>query len=199
MISHSELDIRSVRLIDVTPSSIADNAEVRAASAAIDAGFFSVIDDMRQIIILPIIDELPEHLVDALAVMRKVDFYDQTLPLETKRLLVKKSIDWKTRTGTPSVIEELVNEVFTYAEVLENWAYGGQPFHFKVVIQDKNFDPAKVAQLIKAIHAYKAVHAVFDGIDRFANILHKMFFGVAMGRNRRQVIQFTHPQVVKEE
>ena len=122
------------KLITIVPSSISGDKTIRNISAATDPGLRKISRDTLLLLLLPRLDELPEKIVDALAWQYHVDFYDDAATLEKKRALVKQSIKWNRRKGTPSVVEEVCTAIFKSAKIEENWEYGGKPYHFKVVM-----------------------------------------------------------------
>ena len=122
------------KLITIVPSSISGDKTIRNISAATDPGLRKISRDTLLLLLLPRLDELPEKIVDALAWQYHVDFYDDAATLEKKRALVKQSIKWHRRKGTPSVVEEVCTAIFKSAKIEENWEYGGEPYHFKVVM-----------------------------------------------------------------
>lgn len=116
--------------------------------------------------IYPRIDELPSDLIDALAIQLHVDYYDAGLPLAMRRELVKKSIPWHLRKGTPGVVEDVVATVFgTNAEVQEWFDYGGKPYYFKVVAENVDITKANIAQMKKAISTVKNLRSWLEKID----------------------------------
>lgn len=117
-------DIQIVTLSELLPSSIASDPDVAAAAAAIDAELRKATLSVPNVLIIPRIREITESvLIDLLAWQYHVDFYDAALPLATRRELVCKSLDWHTRKGTPSAVEEVVTAVFSDGKVIEWWDF----------------------------------------------------------------------------
>jgi phage tail P2-like protein len=101
-------------------------------------------------------------LIDLLAWQFHVDFYDPKMPIETKRDLVMKSLDWHFRKGTPSVVEDIVSTVFSKAIVQEWFEYGGLPYRFQVATEESMPDPETRSNLIRAINSVKNTRSFFE-------------------------------------
>jgi P2-related tail formation protein len=104
--------------------------------------------------------------------------------------MIRNSIQWLMRLGTPSVIDEVVSLVFSHARCVEWFDYEpvlGTPYHFKVVIDDAQFDNEQVNRLIALVMELKNVRSFFDGIERLTTINNPIYMGLAVGRSRNQV------------
>jgi phage tail P2-like protein len=88
---------------------------------------------MRRSIIYSGLDGVPESVLDLLAIELRTQYYDDTLPVETKRELVKGTLLWYTKAGTPKAVSELITAVFGEGHVEEWYEYGGEPYYFKIL------------------------------------------------------------------
>ena len=88
---------------------------------------------IRNILIYPVIDELPSDLVDALAIQLHCDFYDKSLSIEARRQIVKTSIAWHRIKGTPAAVEMLTQTIFHDSHTKEWFEYNGRPYFFRMV------------------------------------------------------------------
>lgn len=79
------------------------------------------------------IDELPEDLLDILAVDFAVDWWDGNWTVDRKRQTIKDS--WKIHKilGTPKALDMAVQAAFGDGHAEEWFNYGGKPHHFRVV------------------------------------------------------------------
>ena len=81
------------------------------------------------------IDGLPEELVDLLAIELNSHYYDQALPLDQKRSIVKSTIGWYMQAGTVAAVEDMLQIVFGNGRTEEwyNFSDGeGKPGTFDV-------------------------------------------------------------------
>ena len=125
------------------------------------------LDQLSELVsIYPRIDELSSAFIDALAIQFHVDFYDTTLPLDTRRALVKNSVRWHMRKGTAAVVQELINTIWDSGIVREWYEYGGDPYYFKVDVLEAPIDDAeKIAAIVKAINTVKNKRSWLDSIN----------------------------------
>lgn len=153
------------KIRDNLPSSI-DRQNIRDLAEVLDVKL-QEINAMSEIVLLyPRIDELPENLIDALAEQFHVDFYDNDMTLQQKRAVVKNSIAWHRRKGTPSVVEEMVQTVFESAKVEEWFEYGGKPYFFRVtLITAPLTDKAVLDRLVDAINKTKNVRSWLEYVS----------------------------------
>lgn len=130
--------------------------------------------DIHKVLIYPVIDQLPEDLVDALAVQLHCDFYDYSLSLAAKRHIVKSSIAWHRIKGTPGAVEILCQSLFHNSRTKEWFEYGGRPYFFRMVmdISDGTEDVSKeiIKLLKKAIEAGKNVRSWLELLEFIVNM-----------------------------
>lgn len=163
------IDVNSVKLHDILPSSLSDDKTISDIIKSLD-GIFSDIDKEIELIKLyENLDSQPTEVLDLLAWQYHVDFYDYSYSDEVKRNLIRQSIAWHRRKGTPSAVEDMVTTIYSSAEVQEWWEYGGQPFHFKVNIYGEEItDPVSLNNLRDSVYAVKNARSVFDGFEFYA-------------------------------
>ena len=80
------------------------------------------------------IDELPDSILDAMAIAMRTQYYKETLDIGTKRKLVKNALKWRMHAGTPGTIKELIQTIFGEGELEEWFNNGGDPYTFEVVL-----------------------------------------------------------------
>jgi phage tail P2-like protein len=157
------VDLKSSNLIDNTPPSISGDAKVQAACYAWDRQMREVIDAIDEVVILPNLAKIVDsRLIDLLAWQLHVDFYESDAPLEVRRELVQKSLEWHTYKGTKWAVQDILRTVFATGEVIEWFEYNPKPhadwheaYRFKIVVSSGFGDPAQARRLINAINAVK--------------------------------------------
>ena len=158
------IDIYNISILDLLPPNLKQDPDMIAASKAVDGEFSLVVNEVKDCIILPRIDELNSNLVDLLAWEMHIDFYDTTLPIEIRRELVKNSLKWHQRKGTPSAVEELISTVFDSGQVIEWFENGGQPYYFQVVTNNETVTIEKAEQFTKALNSVKNARSWLDKV-----------------------------------
>ena len=120
---------------------------------------------IRQNLIYPRIDELPENVLDILAYDLHVDWYDFDYPIEAKRGIIKDSVKVHKRLGTVYATLTALRSVYPNSEIEEWFDYGGEPFLFRVVIDvTKAKAPAEYFQIKRAIDSYKRLTAHMESL-----------------------------------
>lgn len=169
------------KIRDNLPSSI-DRQNIRDLAEVLDVKLQEINAMSELILLYPRIDELPENLIDALAEQFHVDFYDAEMSLQQKRTVVKNSIAWHRRKGTPSVVEEMVQTVFESAHVEEWFEYGGEPYHFRVtLITAPLTDKAVLERLVDAINKTKNVRSWLEYVQFSRPMEQTMYIGGTTG------------------
>lgn len=102
------------------------------------------------------IDLLTEEVLDYLAVEMRTMYYSQDMTLEQKREIIKNTMKWYSKAGTPSAVEELIQAVFGEGKVTEWFNFQEGPY------TPGTFDIETSAQL------------TFDMIAKFNQIIKKV-------------------------
>ncbi|MCY7485822.1 phage tail protein I [Paenibacillus alvei] len=183
------IDIGQIRLIDLVPPNLQEDENVCAAAEAIDAELQQLTESMPSVAILHHIDQLDEQWVDELAWQFHVDFYDSSLPIEQKRELVKNSLAWHKRKGTPSAVAELITTIFGTGQVLEWFEYGGKPGYFKVTTSDPAATNERAQELLAAINSVKNTRSWLEKIELTRNGTMDLNFGFVYHSGKRLYIE----------
>lgn len=126
-------ELLELSLLDILPSSIADDPNVRAIAQAIDPEMRSVSQDIRETLILSRIEELSEPVVDLLAWQWHVDFYELARTLKMKRAMVKGSIPWHRKKGTRWAILKALEMLGVKGTFIPWWEVpGAKPYTFAI-------------------------------------------------------------------
>ena len=152
-------------LLDIMPPNLLADKKIYNVCLALDSTLKSIFDECNIPSLIHNIDRLDSEFIDLLAYQFHVDFYDEALSLDIRRELVKKSIDYHMRKGTPYAMDGVVGLVFPDGVVEENWEYGGEPYHFRVNnITVGMAGPKTLEQLMRAIDSVKNVRSTLDEI-----------------------------------
>lgn len=132
------------------------------------------------------IDTEPESVIDHLAYQLHVDDYDSGLPIETKREMVKNSIDIHRHKGTPYAVEKAVQTIYSDSKTEEWFEYGGKPYYFKVTLITAPLrGETDIAKLVRAINAAKNVRSWLDGIEFIRRINFNKYFAGWCGVSKK--------------
>lgn len=107
------------------------------------------------------INQVPEAVLDLMAIELNTQYYEQTLPREIKEKMIFQTLKWYMRAGTPSVLSELLETVLDGGYTEEWHEYGGAPYHFKAYAFTGNHEiPLGYGEEIKRrIETYKNVRS----------------------------------------
>lgn len=193
------IEIKEISLLDIMPPNLLQDEKVRAAASAIDDQFRNVSKQIKYCLLLARLDEQDDRTLDLLAYQFHVDFYDSALPRETKRNLIRKSIDWHRHKGTPYAVQEIVAAILKGAVVKENWEYGGKPHCFKVeLIEGAMVGNKTIEQLAKAIQATKNKRSHLDGVGFVRRPQQTVYIGGVIQQHKKAAIglpAFTMPNI----
>jgi phage tail P2-like protein len=172
-------DFKDVSMADLLPSSLKnDERTVAVAEAANEQ--IQCIDVQRELLhILANMDWSEEDIVELLAWQWHVDFWDDSLSLAAKRTLVKNSIPWHRRKGTPAVVEEMARLILGSAKIAEWFEYGGKPCFFRIECTDLIQDTATFDRVTELVSAVKNVRSWLEDILVYRERKMYLYFGGA--------------------
>ena len=116
------------QITDLLPEKIAKDTDTRCLSFAIQQEHQRLLRLTDRTRTLSVIDELPEKILDVLAVELRTPYYQESMDLNTKRNIIKKTLLWHTKAGTPSAVAELIEIVFGEGEIVEWFNYDEPPY-----------------------------------------------------------------------
>ena len=120
------------QITDLLNNGLKNNPEIQALSFAIQQEKQRILRMADTTRTAAVIDELPEAVLDHLAVELRTQYYGADLPIETKRTLIKNTLIWYQKAGTLAAVKELSTIAYGDCDVQEWFQYGGQPGYFKV-------------------------------------------------------------------
>lgn len=136
----------------------------KAMAKAIEAAFQYVAKATEDgLDILKDVDKMPEWRLDEYANDLGC-LYDYSGTVEQKRYWLKNAKYLSDVTGTRQAIYNFLEGYFNMVEVEEFWQYGGEPFHFRVIVSATQYDEQKINWARKAIMSMKNVRSVLDSI-----------------------------------
>lgn len=172
------VDIKTVNLSDILPSSIAADADVDACARAINEELLDISNSIDEALIFARIDELESDMLDHLAYNFKVDFYDASASLEARRGIIKQAFDWHRIKGTRAAVERIVSLFFDNATIQEWFEYGGDKFKFKINTEYATFRNEQDFQdFFRLISAAKNVRSWLETMRFKQPTYNNMYYG----------------------
>lgn len=159
--------LQDLNIEDIIPKNLLEFAAVKNASAAIDQKLKQTSADIAIDAILARLDDLPDVVLDLLAWQWHIDYYMRgDMSRGTRIGLIKNSIAWHRKKGTPWAVEDVVSKAFGRpAKVTEWFDYDGDPYHFKVTVRMTAFSsPEAFGIAYQGVMESKNVRSVLDSI-----------------------------------
>ena len=184
--------LKNLQLMQLLPASIAADTTVKNISLSVETILQKVAGQTAAVLLLPHLDELPEAIIDELAWQYHVDTYSADLPIGVKRQLIRQSIAWHHKKGTPAAVTDMLSTIYASAQLEEFWEYGGEPYHFRVTVGEDRTDSAQtIDDAIRVIKLSKNVRSWLDGIKFRRNVASTLYTGAFTAKNKR-VELFAH-------
>jgi phage tail P2-like protein len=143
-------------------------------------------------------DTCPAHLLPWLAWAFSVDVWDSTAPEETKREIIRQSVEVHRRKGTVGAVKRALAAAGAPAEIVEWWQDGAAAHTFKVrvdvarlIARGKTFNAALVAGIADGVDATKPVRSHYS-ILAFFGIEAEVYAGAFLSAGARIEV---HPLV----
>ena len=143
--------IDEVTLLELLPENLRSDLDIIAASQAIDQEFSLLVQSINNCFTFVDIDNANSEVVNLLAAEMHVDFYDESLPLESRRAIVKNAYIYHFTKGTPFAVKQLIIDIFGQGELIEWFDYEGNPYHFRVAIDYAAVSEFNIQKFIKNI------------------------------------------------
>lgn len=116
------------QITQVMPANQKNLPEVQAISYAVNKATQRIMDKVSQSMVYAGIDQLPEQLLDVLAIELQSLYYEPDLSIEVKRGIIKNTLYLYSQAGTPAAVEELVKIVFGKGSVVEWFDFNEPPY-----------------------------------------------------------------------
>lgn len=128
------IKLRGSLFTQTMPDNLASQTETQAFAYALGRQIDKLLDYADAARVYAAIDTAPETLLDYLAVELRTPSYSETYSLEVKRVLVKNSLIFYAKMGTPYAVNEIINAIFGGGQIEEWYEYGGDPHHFSAYV-----------------------------------------------------------------
>lgn len=170
-------NLKDYMVLDILPSSISEDENITAISKSIDEQLKDINKNIKYVILLARLEEQEDAVLDELAWHFHVDYYQENFSKEIKINLIRTAIANHRIKGTPYAVEKVCTDIFKSAKVVENWEYGGEPYHFKVsFIKEAVTDVSKIDNLVEVINSTKNTRSWCDEVGFIMETNNDMLF-----------------------
>ena len=158
-------------MIDIVPVFMRDDKTVRGLCAAADAMFQKLISAVHIAWWRKYIEDLSAGQLDEIAKQIGISWYDDSADLMSKRSVLKNYENVLAIAGTPDAVRFAVKDLFGDVEIIEWQNYGGDPYHFKLLVNAKLTED-NTKRFTSAIEGAKNVRSIIDSLEtvRKANV-----------------------------
>lgn len=115
-------------------------------------------------------EKCPEHILPWLAWAVSVDVWNDAWAVETRRAVIKASLQVHKQKGTIGALKRALAAFnFDNTQVEEWFEYGGEPFHFKVLVEvlTADFDILELTEVYSVIQSAKNVRSHLDSLETY--------------------------------
>ena len=153
------INIRDSNIDQILPLWLSEKPEVQALGYAIMKANQKMLDLLEKSMVYAGIDNLPEKILDVLAIELRAQYYEEDLEIESKRKIIKNTLYLYSKAGTPEAVTQMIQYVFGGGVMAEWFEYDGEPYHFMVdtsaiMSPDINEKFAKLIRRVKNIRSH---------------------------------------------
>ena len=121
------INLRDARITDGLPRIVAAQPWAQVLSAVYGELQDRMFEYLDTGMTFSEVDTCDEGMLDQMAVYLKIEWYDSTADVETKRRIVRTAIEIQRYAGTVKAVREQASAVYPDSEVEEWFNYGGTP------------------------------------------------------------------------
>lgn len=159
--------LREARIRDGLPRVLASQGWVLAMSEALGVIHKRTLDFADNSQVYTALDDVPEVILDALAINWKIDWYDTDYSIGQKRRVVKTALTVRRLMGTVRAVKLQANAIYPGTALKEWFEYGGTPGCFRVIVAlaEQGISFEQYLQLINGVLLCKNVRSHLEGVS----------------------------------
>lgn len=115
------IKFREGELLDLLPPVFKEDPDWVAFSYALKKGMQKLLGYADTTMMYAAIDDQPENILDYMATELRSPYYEESADIETKRSIIKRTIEWYLKAGTKASVEELIRTVIGSEGTLVEW------------------------------------------------------------------------------
>lgn len=189
------MQLSDVDLLKLQTRYMRNDEDVKGFTAALNNQIRKIAGEVDTALIYGAIDDQPEEVLDILAWQFKVDWYNASSDLLTKRKAIKDVLILSRTKGTPAAVQKAIEIYFGDGYVQEWFEYGGTgvPHTFRVITSNESVTSERSAQFIRTLNKVKRLVAKLDSIHITEQTEHNIFFAGIIHDTEFMVINFYLP------
>lgn len=180
------MKLHEISLLDVIPSNMRSDKNIRGFAAAWDHMQSFLLERSRLVNLFESLDLLSGRQLDDVAAAIDIPWYDTSFDIAKKRRIIRNYFPIYCRAGTVWAIEEAMGNIFGQAAVKEWYDYGGQEFHFKVIVTEMESEE-KVRMAVRTVDRIRPARTTLDGIEKLSTLTGSLSAGCFIRHGFRTV------------
>ncbi len=167
--------IKDATIAGILPEWLGNEIEIKCLSYAMGMELKRLLASADRTVMFADISHASGDILDALAMEMDTPYYDENLPIETKRELVEKTSPWHSKAGTKSAVEELISTIFGEGSVSEWFDYNDDPYFFKI-LTNAQMTPELFDQFNMIIEKVKNIRSHLRNVEVHRTVEHPEYF-----------------------
>lgn len=177
------INIHDGQITDLLSNTLRYNPETISIGYAILQEKRRILYLAERTLLMAAVEILDEKTLDYLAVELRTPAYSDSYPLETKRTLIKGTLPYYERLGTPAAVNWVINAIFGSGGIQEWFDYNGEPHHFQVDIPITGMiSPEIMEELRRTISTVKRLTSWLDSITTYFEMEGKVYITPFLGK-----------------
>ena len=177
------INIHDGQITDLLSNTLRYNPETISIGYAILQEKRRILYLAERTLLMAAVEILDEKTLDYLAVELRTPAYSDSYPLETKRTLIKGTLPYYERLGTPAAVNWVIKAIFGNGSIQEWFDYDGDPHHFQVDIPITGLiSPELMEELRRTIATVKRLTSWLDSITTYFEMEGKVYITPFLGK-----------------
>ena len=197
-------NIFTVSLNDISPPNLIHDRNISSIITALDPQLQDVSHDTQSLLLIPNINNLPDNVLDNLALQFHCDFYDLAQTHDMKADAVSSSLHWHMKKGTASAIIQALKAIGIDAKFIPWWEFGGAPYTFRIKAEItgdfyRGAGKDRITRLItRAINESKSARSLMAGLETALNFSERINISTAnfSGLQGNQILRILQPDKI---
>ena len=192
---------REVNISDLTssmPEALTASEEPGVLIQILSEKMMDIDKKIRNLLIWPQIDALPETVLDILAGDMHIDWYDYDANITVKRTIIKAGVAVHKRLGTHWAVQKVITDYFGAGSVREWYTYGGEPHHFKVVSGNAEMVGINLDKFMNMLEHVKRKSSWLDSVEIGLSAENTVHVAIAYAEHDRELIRLGHSESGEE-
>ena len=177
------INIHDGQITDLLSNTLRYNPETISIGYAILQEKRRILYLAERTLLMAAVEILDEKTLDYLAVELRTPAYSDSYPLETKRTLIKGTLPYYERLGTPAAVNWVIKAIFGNGSIQEWFDYDGDPHHFQVDIPITGLiSPELMEELRRTIATVKRLTSWLDSITTYFEMEGSVYITPFLGK-----------------